>query len=341
MILTRQDLAIIQENIKIVKLLEKKREHGYYRNLSLKSYNTFHPPPYPSLEAIIKEIIKAKGACAVLEIGCGIGRASSKLAKKLCICETYDGLDVIRPKYQDFNWIEEDMDQFQPEKKYDFISSINGLVYGYNALRNYFKCANALSAGGKFLFNFDGMTNTNFLGMAPVTKTQNSFYEIMNPGSDGRYFLDSLCKHKMPSYLSNFLGRQLYFGCKTDSDPIDSVKVMNCADELREEQKTSFVKKFQGKQSWIYLANNIKWEKKMILALTDCLLSMDANSILCTPGVVAEEVRKPFVRELISQYDTLKCLIDNKMPMEYFLKESIEKEEMKKRDNYRRRLLLN
>jgi len=245
---------IINENIKKIKEAENYDEDGYYRASSLENNNSFCPYPYKSITEMVGEIADRKGKTKILEIGCGEGVAAKKIIDIFGKRVEYSAIDLVEPKYKDnLNWINEDIDSFDPKSKYDLIFSINGIVYGYDDEKNYFKFANALEKEGKFFFNFDGGTN-------PIGVEKKNLFNGFIEGK----FLSGLYELGMHSFCMNFSGRHAYYGERNNENDISLEKVEEKKKEFPR-HKLSYVKKFKEPQKWIDTKDSDKEIGKEVL----------------------------------------------------------------------------
>jgi len=252
---------IIKNNLEKVSQARLNKKEGFFTDSPLSNYNSFCPGLYNSIQDMVQETIAKKGNCKILEIGCGEGNAANQIKQMFGNKISYDALDIIEPKHKNsMNWLNENIDSFKPDSKYDIIFSVNGLIYGYDDIKNYFKFANALNKDGKIFFNFDGWTN------AAMIEKKSKFSNFMQDG-----FLSSLNESKMHSFCQNFSGRHVYYGERENLDDLNQEAVLKRKNELDESRKISYVKRFKEPEIWIASREEIKdgISKSVLESVTD------------------------------------------------------------------------
>jgi uncharacterized UPF0146 family protein len=250
------DQSILQSNVAIVKNHPETIEGRYFRNLSLDEYATFTPRDYRSLPLVIEEILKEKGVCKILEIGIGEAVAANEIKKLYGNQVQYCGLDIIEPKHRKaIEWINADFDTFNPRRGYDLIFSVNGLIYGYNDLANFFKYINALDENGRMFFNYDGLMNTLDV------KKANRFHSFLDFS-----LLGTLYEAGMQGYCENRGGRRLYFGIRKNKEKLDPIEMIERADESNKKRGWSYIVHFGERIRW---TSQESWREEISLTIKD------------------------------------------------------------------------
>jgi len=299
------------KHVNVFQSFTDKGSNDYYAiNSSLERYDTFVPYPYESLEQMVAEIILEKGFCRVLEMGCGDGFAGTQIARMHPGKVQYNAISVTEPKHsEDINWIDCDVDTFQPDTEYDLIFSVQGVIYGYNDFRNYFKLANALSIGGKFWFNFDGRTN-------PINvEKANRFCDFL-----GKFFLDSLYESGMHSYCDSAGdAASIYYGERRTSKEIDPQHVLERARELEQENRSSYIPVFGGVQEWVSFADE-ECMSILTAAVKRQISQIESQNKYRPLTPKEEDERERFVKWIADDVSMVEGLLVRKFPIEYRVK---------------------
>ena len=305
---------IINENIRKIIKAGNHGCSGYNRDSPLENNSSFCPYPYKSITEIVGEITDRKGKAKILEIGCGEGITAKKIIDTFGRKVDYNAIDLVEPKYKDnLTWINEDIDNFKPQSKYDLIFSVNGIIYGYDDKDNYFKFANALEKEGKFFFNFDGCTN-------PIKiEKKTGFNSFMQSR-----FLSSLYDLGMHSFCQNFSGRHVYYGEKNNDNEINSDKVEEKKEEFPKDQ-WGYVKKFKEPQKWVDVNNREKEIEKDVL---DVISAFEKKNGKLSDLIDMEIFNSGLVKWLSTDDTFLYDYISMKTPIEFMvngiLKQRIE-----------------